>query len=306
MFKKEYLYDFINEIYREKNNPNKAVSILIQRLNASNNMDMAKEIENIRDNNVTANRSSVKKINTKKYFEFYNSEIKKRTELVIQGYKNNLINSLLIYGKPGTGKTHYVTQLSKAFKIPLLKIKVEDIMDYRYGQSMKNLSNVFNKNKDTRQIIFFDEIDSLFTKRGSSNDLFESRRILTTMLQLLDLKSNVLIVFSTNLIDSIDKAIIRRFDIRIRFDSKINNSIEFVSSELAKHGKHLEEKEMESLKKWLSKYEFTLSDIKIISKRIIILKHMNWKWNKIIEELSNFTASEIQLSKTIEIKRSSE
>lgn len=302
MFKKEYIYDFVNKIYQCNGKVNPAVSMFIKRLEASNNGDMAKEISNIQDNNTMITKSSFKKVNSSKRFSFYSDEIKKRTNQVLSGYKNNLLNSLLIYGKPGTGKTHFANELAKELKISLIKINVQDIMDYRYGQSMKNLSNIFIKNKDTRQIIFFDEVDSLFSKRGQSNDLFESRRILTTMLQLLDMQREVLVIFSTNLIKTIDKAIIRRFDMRISFNTSTEQKNNFLTSILQEMEVEFNEKQKIILSDWLSSQEFTLADIKVLARRIAILKKMNYKFNEIINELNNYMHDEINLSRTIEIK----
>ena len=302
MFKKEYIYDFVNQIYKGNGKITPAVSIFIKRLESSNNADMAKEISNIRDNNTTITKTSFKRINNSKRFSFYSKEIRKRTSLVVSGYKNNLLNSLLIYGKPGTGKTHFATELAKELKVSLIKINVQDIMDYRYGQSMKNLSNAFIKNKDTRQVIFFDEVDSLFSKRGQGNDLFESRRILTTMLQLLDMQREALVIFSTNLIKTIDKAIIRRFDMRISFNTSTDQKFKFLINTLEEVEINLNEKESIQISEWLLGQDFTLADIKLLAKRIAILKKMNCKFKEIIIELNDYMQDEIELSRTIEMK----
>lgn len=271
MFKKEYLYDFIEEGYKGNNEFKLAVSKLIKRMNISGYMDVANDIKRIQSRN-----SRVLKSNSKKEldnFKNYHSEIQAKASLLYKGYKHNLLNSAILYGRPGTGKTYFVEQFAKQFKLDVISMNLSSILDYRFGESIKKLETFINLNKDKFQIIFLDEADSIFSKRGNSQDVFETSRIITTMLQLLDQRRNALVIFSTNLIHNIDKAITRRFDLKINFDHQLDNRLTILLDFLGEHNIKLSEEELKLVKKIIDEHpNLTISDIRVLSKRIAILK----------------------------------
>ena len=271
MFKKEFLYDFIEEGYKGNNEFKLAVSKLIKRMNISGYMDVANDIKRIQSRN-----SRVLKSNSKKEldnFKNYHPEIKNKASLLYKGYKHSLLNSAILYGKPGTGKTYFVEQFAKEFKLDVISMNLSSILDYRFGESIKKLETFINVNKDKYQIIFLDEADSIFSKRGNSQDVFETSRIITTMLQLLDQRRNALVIFSTNLIHTIDKAITRRFDLKINFDYQLENKLTILSSFLGEHNIKLNDEENEVVENIINNHpNLTISDIRVLSKRIAILK----------------------------------
>ena len=90
-----------------------------------------------------------------------------------------------------------------------------------FGESESKLAKIFNlSQKYGRIIIFFDEIDSLAISRNFN--LHEgSRRILSVLLRKIDSfesSNNVLIICATNRKEDLDKAMLSRVDLSIRFD----------------------------------------------------------------------------------------
>lgn len=70
-----------------------------------------------------------------------------------------------------------------------------------------------------RVVVLFDEIDALVLDRVNKNDLREMGRVTSIFLKELDrLNDNIPIIATTNLIDSFDKALLRRFDAIVSFD----------------------------------------------------------------------------------------
>jgi SpoVK/Ycf46/Vps4 family AAA+-type ATPase len=86
-------------------------------------------------------------------------------------------------------------------------------MSSYFGESATNLRSVFDAAKHTPYLLFLDECDFVARSRSSGNDVGEVPRIVNTLLQLLeDYDAPGLLVAATNLDQSLDKAIFRRFD----------------------------------------------------------------------------------------------
>lgn len=139
-------------------------------------------------------------------------------KIINRGFNNGLLNKVFLYGKPGTGKTLFAQKLSFDIGVSLKKISLSQVIDSKFGESMKLLDKVFlSKN---RQVIFIDEIDSIASTRGVKNDIFEVSRILNHLLQLIDsISTNNLLIVATNMQSQIDSAFLRRFDVSLNFDN---------------------------------------------------------------------------------------
>lgn len=98
----------------------------------------------------------------------------------------------------------------------------EQLVDSRMGETAKNVSQLFdeiNHLSFSKVLVLFDEIDALVLDRINRNDLREMGRVASVFLKGLDsLNENVVLIATTNLYDSLDKALIRRFDATVSFD----------------------------------------------------------------------------------------
>jgi len=124
---------------------------------------------------------------------------------------------VLIYGAPGTGKTMLARAVATESKANFIPVKGPELLSKWVGESEKAVRKIFKKARQTSpSIIFFDEIESLTPRRGSSDThATESvvNQILTEMDGLEDL-NEVVVVAATNRPDMIDTALLRpgRFD----------------------------------------------------------------------------------------------
>ena len=104
----------------------------------------------------------------------------------------------------------------------ILSVPFEQLIDSRMGETSKNVSQLFdeiNHLSFSKVLILFDEIDALVLDRINKNDLREMGRVTSVFLKGMDnLNENVVLIATTNLFDSIDKALIRRFDATISFN----------------------------------------------------------------------------------------
>jgi len=133
------------------------------------------------------------------------------------------VNKYLFEGAPGTGKTETAKQVARILERELFIVDFETVVDSRLGQTAKNIADLFkeiNGLKDPNKvIILFDEIDSIAIDRINSNDLREMGRATSAILKGIDaLNQSVVLIATTNLFESFDKALIRRFDAVINFN----------------------------------------------------------------------------------------
>lgn len=277
--KKELIYKLINKGYEGEKKFSAYITSFIQELRNENYHQMANDISEIQSKNTKVIRSEFK---TKKEVFIFPKDIISEKEIIKTGYQKNIIKNIMLEGRPGTGKTSFVKQISKEIKIPFYEISLSNILDYKYGESIKKLEELMNNFSSEKCIIFFDEADALFKKRGSNNDVFESDRILTTMLKILEKENKAIIFFATNLYKDIDSAIKRRMDLVVNFDIyEYSSLVEIFDIFLKNYNVDIDSKDKKYIhiiiKNNLEK--FTPSDLKTLSKRLAITSLMN-KINK--------------------------
>jgi SpoVK/Ycf46/Vps4 family AAA+-type ATPase len=130
------------------------------------------------------------------------------------GGANKNLKRILLYGPPGTGKTTLGFYIAKELELPIRYVKVTEMLSSRLGETMKNIADVFQT--QGKEVIFIDEFDAFAKTRVDSNDVGELKRIVNSMIQTLDfVSSEKVIIVATNIVDSIDSALLRRFPFKI-------------------------------------------------------------------------------------------
>lgn len=132
------------------------------------------------------------------------------------------INKYLFQGPPGTGKTETAKQIAHILNRDFFSVDSSAVVDSRLGQTAKNIGALFHEINSfvhpERVVVLFDEIDALALDRTNSNDVREMGRATSAVLKGLDeLNESVVLIATTNLYPSFDKALIRRFDSVIDF-----------------------------------------------------------------------------------------
>lgn len=133
---------------------------------------------------------------------------------------------LLFVGPPGCGKTMSAKVLAKELGLPLFVIRLDGLISRYMGESISKLRLIFDSMNQVRAVYFFDEFDSIGTTRTQSNDVGEIKRVLNTfLLQIEKDDSNSLIIAATNLPETLDKALFRRFDDIVQYPLPTNEEI---------------------------------------------------------------------------------
>lgn len=123
-----------------------------------------------------------------------------------------------LYGAPGTGKSCTAEAIAKALGKKIVKVDYSEIQDSKLGQTEKNLTELFRQAEENEIVIFMDEADGLLGQRAESgSNAAVTNDIKSHLLTLVD-RSNVVIIYATNLFKNFDKAFFRRILYHIRYD----------------------------------------------------------------------------------------
>lgn len=123
----------------------------------------------------------------------------------------NYINSTMLYGESGTGKTTFGRYLAYKMGLPFAYLNFSRTVDSYLGSTQKNITKVFDYIKQQKCVFMLDEVDAIGMKRGKE-DVGEMSRIVISLMQNLDtLTSDITLLGATNRLDIIDEALLRRF-----------------------------------------------------------------------------------------------
>lgn len=123
---------------------------------------------------------------------------------------------ICLYGPPGTGKTAFAHYLAGELGKPILFKRASDILSMWVGQTEQNIADMFHQAAHEGMIILLDEADSFLQERAGARQSWEVTQVNELLVQM-EAFSGIFIA-STNLMNSLDAASIRRFDFKIKFD----------------------------------------------------------------------------------------
>ncbi|MBQ7226600.1 MAG: AAA family ATPase [Clostridia bacterium] len=130
---------------------------------------------------------------------------------------------ILLYGPPGTGKTLVARAIAGEIDAAFYSISCQDLISKWLGESSERLNKLFDEaQKHENAIIFFDEFDSVASKRDGVNESKEMSRFVATFLTKVDgfkpiANKMMLLIAATNRPWALDSAMVRggRFDTQI-------------------------------------------------------------------------------------------
>lgn len=138
----------------------------------------------------------------------------KNTNEKLSEMRIKYLNTTLLYGESGTGKTTFGKYVAYKLRMPFAYLNFAQCISSYLGATSKNIEKVFDYISKQKCVLMLDEIDAIGIKRGKE-DLGEMSRIVIGLMQSFDLLDNDLIIIgATNRRDMIDEALIRRFTIK--------------------------------------------------------------------------------------------
>ncbi|MCH5281428.1 MAG: ATP-binding protein [Lachnospiraceae bacterium] len=126
--------------------------------------------------------------------------------------------TVMLSGPPGTGKTMTAHAIAGEMGLPLYQVDISKIMDKYIGETEKHLEEIFAFAEKTNIVLFFDEADALFGKRGEvteSKDRYANMEV-AYILQRME-QFDGIVILSTNFYNNIDKAFLRRMKYVLKY-----------------------------------------------------------------------------------------
>lgn len=135
-------------------------------------------------------------------------------------------NKILLIGPPGNGKTSLAEGIAEALMIPLYVVKYESLVGSYLGETASRLKKLIDYVSTRNCIVFFDEFETLGKERGDTYETGEIKRVVSSLLLQIDnLPSHVIVIGATNHPELLDRAVWRRFQIKITLPIPTRNNI---------------------------------------------------------------------------------
>jgi SpoVK/Ycf46/Vps4 family AAA+-type ATPase len=123
--------------------------------------------------------------------------------------------SFCFFGPPGSGKSEYARYLARHLKAPCHMVHASEILLPKWGETERALEDIFKNAASRNAILVFDEVDSFLYDRRDVKHAWE-RQVINEFLRHFDEYTGV-IICTTNLVDTLDAAVLRRLVFKIGF-----------------------------------------------------------------------------------------
>jgi len=168
---------------------------------------------------------------------------------ILRSYGLEPRHRLLFSGPPGNGKTTLAEAVAYELMAPLFVVRYEAVIGSFLGETSSRLKRLFDFVRTHQCVLFFDEFDTLGKERGDTHETGEIKRVVSSLLLQIDsLPSHVVVVTATNHAELLDRAVWRRFQLRLnmpaptldqrikwfsRFEERIGNRLGLTPKTLA-------------------------------------------------------------------------
>nr|WP_068170780.1 ATP-binding protein [Hydrogenophaga taeniospiralis] len=159
----------------------------------------------------TVQRPSV----TQYSLDMLNVESRYEPARIIGALKARGHGCLCFHGAPGTGKTALAEYIAQQLERPLMIRRASDLVSKFVGETEQQMAAMFREAEAEKAVLLLDEADSFLQDRRGAQRTYEVTEV-NEMLQGMERFAGVFIC-TTNLMDSIDQAALRRFTFKIRF-----------------------------------------------------------------------------------------
>ena len=134
---------------------------------------------------------------------------------IVEALKARGHGALCFYGAPGTGKTALGEYIAEHLGQPLIIKQASDLVSKYVGETEQNMAAMFKEATEEKAVLLLDEADSFLMDRRGAHRTYEVTEV-NEMLQQMERHHGVFIC-TTNLLDRIDQAALRRFTFKIKF-----------------------------------------------------------------------------------------
>ncbi|MBX3608958.1 MAG: AAA family ATPase [Hydrogenophaga sp.] len=147
--------------------------------------------------------------------DMLNVESRHPVPRIIEALKARGHGCLCFHGAPGTGKTALAEHLAQQLGRPLMIRRASDLVSKFVGETEQHMAAMFRDAEAESAVLLLDEADSFLQDRRGAQRTYEVTEV-NEMLQGMERYAGIFIC-TTNLMDSIDQAALRRFTFKIHF-----------------------------------------------------------------------------------------
>ena len=144
-----------------------------------------------------------------------NTESRYEVPRIVEALKARGHGALCFYGAPGTGKTALGEHIAAALEKPLIIKQASDLMSKFVGETEQQMAAMFREAEAEKAVLLLDEADSFLMDRRGAQRTYEVTEV-NEMLQGME-RYNGIFICTTNLLDRLDQAALRRFTFKIKF-----------------------------------------------------------------------------------------
>jgi transitional endoplasmic reticulum ATPase len=135
---------------------------------------------------------------------------------LVEGLKRHRQGRLCFYGPPGTGKSALARHIAQRVGCPAMVKRTSDLLSPFVGESEQRVAQAFEAATQSGSVLIIDEADSLLSSRSQGEKKTWEVSLVNEFLQQMEAYRGILIT-TTNLLDRLDEASMRRFDAKIEF-----------------------------------------------------------------------------------------
>lgn len=135
---------------------------------------------------------------------------------IIEGLKRRPSGTFCFYGAAGTGKSELARHIADEIGKPLILKRASDILSKYVGESEQNIAEMFSEARQQEAVLVLDEADSFLGDRRDARQSWEITQVNELLTQMEAFEG--IFVCTTNLMEKLDQASLRRFAFKVKFD----------------------------------------------------------------------------------------
>ncbi len=151
---------------------------------------------------------------------------------LLEGLRRVGAGRICLYGPPGTGKSAYGRYIAEQLDRPLMVKRASDLLSPYLGKTEQLMARMFREARRDGALLLLDEADSFLQDRQGAQRSWEVTQVNEMLTQMESYQG--IFIASTNMMDSIDAAALRRFDASVRFGYLGPAQVEVLFEELLK------------------------------------------------------------------------
>ena len=191
---------------------------------------------------------------------------------LIAGLKTTPSGTFCFYGPAGTGKSELARYIADEINMPLIVKRASDILSMWVGEAEKNIAEMFSEAREQSAVLVLDEADSFLADRRDAQRSWEVSQVNEFLTQIEAFEG--IFVCTTNLMDKLDQASLRRFSFKVKFDYLTSDQRwGMFNSELSRLGNS--EVSIASYEKHVRLLEnLTPGDFSVVARKVSLIKEL--------------------------------